>query len=108
MRTAVTSELPVPVVSEKADTSAAVEMTFGLDVNAAGWAAWQQWTTYDLVDGSLPFTVEIPWGTEHPIVSARLNGGWQAERLDSSRWAITGGVEIDRASLPRFSGGASA
>lgn len=108
MRTALTGELPVPMVSRKADTSAPVEMDFALDVAGDGWAAWQQWTTYDLVDGSLPFTVFIPWGLAQPLVTARLLGGWSANRLDSFRWQISGTFEIERATLPRFSGGVSA
>jgi len=108
MRTALTSDMPVPMVSRKADTSAPVEMDFALDVANDGWAAWQQWTTYDLVDASLPFTLFIPWGTVEVQARARLIGGWTAERLDSFRWQINGTFEIERASLPRFSGGASA
>lgn len=108
MRTALSDSLPVPVVSRKSDTSACVEMDFAIDVPNDGWAAWQQWTTYDLVDGSLPFTIPIPWGTAQPFVTARLLGGWTAARLDSLRWQISGAFEIERATLPRFAGGASA
>lgn len=108
MRTTLSGSQPVPQVSRTADTSASVEMDFGLDVPNTGWAAWQQWTTYDLVESSLPFTLAIPWGSVQPIVTARLLGAWRAARLDSLRWLISGTLEIDRATLPRFSGGISA
>lgn len=108
MRTALSDSLPGPMVSRTADTSAPVEMDFGLDVPETGWTAWQQWTTFDLVDSSLPFTLAIPWGIGQAIVTARLLGGWRAARIDSLRWLISGTLEIDRATLPRFSGGVSA
>jgi hypothetical protein len=107
-RTALTANLPVPMVSKKADTSAPVEMTFALDVDAAGFAAWQQWWAYDLNDGALPFLIFIPWGGDQPQVRARLVGEWQAQRIDSLRWQIGATMQIDRDTLPRFSGGAHA
>jgi hypothetical protein len=105
-RTALTVSLPTPTVSRKADTSACIEMEFGIDVTNAGWAAWQQWTSFDLLDCSLPFTIYIPWGEVQPQVRARLLGGWSASRIDSMRWQIGGLMEIERSSLPPFSGGA--
>jgi hypothetical protein len=108
MRTALSGSLPVPVVSRKADTSAPLEMSFGLEVSEAGWRAWQQWVTYDLADGSLPFYFFLPWGTVQPRVRARLIGSYQAVRIGGARWAISGVMQIERESLPRFSGGALA
>jgi len=108
MRTAITGNLPVPMVSEKADTSAPLEMSFAIDVDEAGFTAWQQWWTFDLFDGSLPFLIFIPWGTEQPRVRARLIGPWTATRIDSFRWSVSATMQIDRDSLPRFSGGAYA
>jgi hypothetical protein len=107
-RTAMTQGLPVPMVSEKADTSAPVEMNFALDVDNAGARAFEAWWTYDLHDGALPFLIYIPWGTEQPRVRARIMGEWQASRLDSFRWKISATMQIDRDTLPRFSGGAHA
>lgn len=107
-RTATSSSLPSPVVSRKADTSAPVEIAFAIDVDDAGRRAWEQWTTYDLFDSSLPFTMFLPWGTVQPRVRARLLGTWQMTRQASGRWTISGQLEIDRFTLPRFSGGALA
>ena len=108
MRTAITDGLPVPFVSRKADTSAPVVMAFGIEVDEAGMAAWLQWYTVDLADGSLPFTLPLPWGTTQIIAHARLSGNWTATQLDTDQWAIHGTAQIDRATLPRYSGGANA
>jgi hypothetical protein len=108
MRTAVTANLPVPFVSRKGDTSAPVVLAFGIEVDSAGYSAWVQWYTYDLADGSLPFTLPLPWGTSQIVARARLSGNWYATRAANNRWAINGTAEIDRASLPHFSGGANA
>ena len=108
LRTALTADVPVPMVSRKADTSAPVEFSFGLDVDDAGLAAWVQWYEFDLADGSLPFVLPIPWGTVVAQTHARLVGGWTATRIDSFRWSIGATAQIERASLPRFSGGAYA
>lgn len=108
LRTQLSGSLPMPAVSRKADTSAPVQLNFELDTDEAGFRAWEQWTTYDLFDGSLPFVIPIPWGTVTAQVHARLLDAWQAQRIDSFRWSINGLMEIDRASLPRFSGGAYA
>lgn len=108
MRTAVTASLPLPWVSRKADTSAPLLLSFGIDVTQAGWTAWQQWVAYDLADGVLSFTIYLPWGTANPRVRARLMGEWRAERQDGERWVITGTMELERWTLPRFSGGANA
>ena len=107
-RTAMTESLPVPMVSRKADTSAPVEMSFALDVTNAGARAFEQWWTYDLHDGALPFWIFIPWGTEQPRVRARIIGPWTAQRIDSFRWKIAATMQIDRDTLPPFSGGAYA
>lgn len=108
MRTALTSALPSPMVSRKGDTSAPLEMTFAIDVSETGWRAWQQWVTYDLADGVLPFYLFLPWGVAQPRVRARLMGPYQAQRLDAGRWSVAGALQIERESLPRFSGGALA
>lgn len=108
MRTAITNEIPVPAVSRKGDTSASVELSFAIDVDNAGFAAWHQWWTYDLFDGVLPFSMFIPWGSGSQKIRARIVGQWQAARLDSLRWQISAVMHIDRDSLPRFSGGANA
>jgi hypothetical protein len=107
-RTELSSGLPVPMVSRKGDTSACVELGFTLEVDDAGRAAWEQWVTYDLFDGSLPFTMAIPWGATQAQIRARLAGDWQARRLAGGRWQIAAAMEIERNSLPRFSGGAYA
>lgn len=108
MRTALTEVMPNPPVSRKADTSASLELGFALDVSDAGRRAWEQWVTYDLVDGSLPFSIYLPWGTEQPSVHARLVGEWESTLVPGGRWTITGAMEIERGTLPRFSGGAHA
>jgi len=108
LRTQLTETRPVPMVSRKGDTSAPLEMQFALDVTNAGARAWEAWWTYDLHDGSLPFLIFIPWGTEQPRVRARIVGQWTGVRLDSFRWRINATMQIDRDSLPRFSGGAHA
>jgi hypothetical protein len=108
MRTQVTASLPLPWVSRKGDTSAPLQLSFGIDVTDAGWRAWQQWVTFDLADGVLSFTIYLPWGTANPRVRARLMGEWRAERQDAARWQISGTMELERWTLPRFSGGANA
>jgi len=107
MRTAVTASLPTPWVSRKADTSAPLLLAFGINVTDAALAAWMQWVTYDLADGVLSFTLELPWGTLLPTVRARLMGAWRADR-DGVRWQVSGQMELERWTLPRFSGGAYA
>lgn len=108
MRTQLSASLPTPVVSRKADTSAPVQVGFELDMDDAEFRAWEQWTTYDLFDASLPFSIWLPWGTAQMQAHARLIDAWQATRIDSFRWTVSGLMEIDRASFPRFSGGAHA
>jgi hypothetical protein len=108
LRTALTESRPSPMVSRKADTSAPVELKFALDVTDAGMGAWEQWWAYDLHDGALPFYIFIPWGTGEQRVRARIMGGWNAQRSSSTRWKIDALMQIDRDSLPRFSGGAHA
>lgn len=108
MRNVVSSELPVPAVSRKGDTSAPLVLQFALDVTEAGMRSWQQWVVNDLADGALSFTVFLSWGTQQPRVRARLLGEWKAQRFDSFRWSIAAQMEIERWTLPRFSGGANA
>lgn len=108
LRTQLSATLPSPLISRKADTSAAVQINFELDMDNVQITAWQQWTTYDLFDASLPFVIPIPWGTVIVGAHARLLEAWQATRVDSLRWSVTGVMEIERASLPPFSGGLSA
>lgn len=108
MRTQVSASLPEPFVSRKADTSAPVNLSFAINVSEAGWRSWQQWVTYDLADGSLSFLIYLPWGEQTPQVRARLIGQWVAVRDDGGRWSISGAMEIERWTLPRFSGGAHA
>jgi hypothetical protein len=108
MRTQVSASLPIPWVSRKGDTSAPLQLQFAIDVDDPGFRAWQQWWTYDLADGSLSFTLYLPWGTRQPRVRARLMNAWRAQRLDSARWTIAGVMELERWTLPRFSGGAHA
>lgn len=108
MRTAITVGLPVPFVSRKGDTSAPVELAFGIELDEVGFDAWVQWYTYDLADGSLPFTLPLPWGTEQITARACLVAGWSAAHIAAGRWAVSGTMQIERASLPRFSGGAHA
>lgn len=106
MRTQLTASLPQPFISRRADESAALDLAYAISVDDNGWRAWQQWTTYDLYEGSLPFTMWIPWGTEQAQVRARLSGPWEARRSDNLNWKITGDLQIERESLPRWSGGA--
>jgi hypothetical protein len=108
MRTQVTASLPLPWVSRKGDTSAPLVVRFAIDVDEAGWRAWQQWVTYDLADGVLSFYIYLPWGTVQPRVRARLIDEWRAECQDAGRWLIAGVMELERWTLPRFSGGANA
>ena len=108
MRTILTTTLPQPMISRKADTSAPVELSFALDVDRAGFASWQQWWTFDLNDGALPFLMFIPWGEGQAQVRARIVGPSLATRIDSFRWSVGATMQIDRDSLPRFSGGAYA
>jgi hypothetical protein len=108
MRTILTANMPQPMVSRKADTSAPVEFQFGLDLDRAGFAAWSQWWTFDLNDGQLPFTMFIPWGEGEALIRARIVGPWSATRIDSMRWSLAATMQVDRDSLPRFSGGAYA
>ena len=106
MRTQLSASLPMPMVSRKADTQAPLELVFALDMNDNGFRAWQQWVVHDLADGVLPFTVFLPWGTQQPRVRARLVGGWSATSDGAGRWRVGGVMEIERETLPRFSGGA--
>lgn len=108
MRTILTTTIPQPNVSRKADTSAPVELNFGIEVDRAGFAAWSQWWTFDLNEGALPFRMFIPWGEGETRIRARIVGPWVATRIDNFRWAVGGTMQIDRDSLPRFSGGANA
>jgi hypothetical protein len=108
MRTVLTASLPLPMFSRKGDTAAPVMLAYTLDVDDAGMAAWEQWYAVDLFDGTLPFTMYLPWGLQQPRVRARLMGNWSATRVDLVRWNITGSMEVERESLPRFSGGALA
>lgn len=108
LRTVLSGSLPVPFVSRKGDTAAPLELDFSINVDEAGRAAWEQWFTYDLFDGTLPFTFYLPWGTGQPRVRGRLLGAWTAVRQSGGRWSISGTVEVERESLPRFSGGALA
>lgn len=107
LRTTLTASLPAPFVSRKADTSAPVQVGFTIELTSRQLQAWLQWFTYDLNDGALPFTMFITWGTVQRQVRCRLVGDWQGQRLDSMRWNISAALEIERESLPRFSGGVS-
>lgn len=106
MRTVCTDALPAPIVTRTGDVSAPVQMGFGLQLSDAQFRSWSQWTTYDLNDGSLPFTMHIPWGTEQPLVRCRLIQSWVAHRINSQTWNVRGTMEIERESLPLWSGGA--
>ena len=105
LRTQLSASMPAPFVSRAADQAAPLEVTFGIEVSEAGFRAWQQWFTYDLYDGSLAFTMFLPWGTKQPEVHCRLSSDWTAQRLDANRWHVAGAMQIERESLPRFSGG---
>jgi len=106
LRTQLSGSFPAPFLSRSADSSAPIELSFGLDMSDAQFRAWQQWYVYDLNDGSLPFSMFLPWGTEQPSVRCRLLGDWSANRVRGDRWQVGGAIEIERESLPRFSGGA--
>lgn len=106
LRTQLSASLPAPFVSRSADQSAPVELMFMLEMNEAEFRSWQQWFTYDLNEGSLPFAMWMPWGTQQVQVTCRLTADWVARHLDQMRWQVSGVMEIERASLPRFSGGA--
>lgn len=106
LRTQLSASLPSPFLSRAADSSAPLELSFALEMTDGGFASWIQWTTYDLYDGSSAFTMYLPWGTQQPRVRARLLGAWNALRTANSTWEVSGAMEIERASLPRFSGGA--
>ena len=107
LRTALSGSLPAPFVSRTADVSAPLEVRFALEMGNAAFAAWEQWYVYDLHDGALPFQMFLPWGTAQPSIRARLLGDWSARRTpDALRWMVNGALEIERESLPKFSGGA--
>lgn len=106
LRTQLSASLPAPFLSRKADTAAPVQLTFTIQLSSKQLRAWEQWYAYDLADGSLPFTMFLAWGTTQPHLRCRLIGNWQGQRLSSLQWRISGGIEIERESLPRFSGGA--
>lgn len=108
MRTVTSASLPLPWVSRKGDTSAPLVVSFAVDMSDAGFRAFQQWFTYDLADGVLSFTLYLPWGLLQPQVRARLTSEWRAERQDAGRWLLSGTMELERWTLPRFSGGANA
>ena len=105
LRTHLSGSLPAPFLSRKGDTSAPVEFDIGLDMDDATFHAWEQWFSYDLFDGALPFTIFLPWGTEQPKVRVRFIAAWQAQRLEGARWSVSATLEIERESLPLFSGG---
>jgi hypothetical protein len=105
MRTQLSASLPAPFVSRAGDSSAPIDLRFGVEMTTAELRAFEQWFTYDLQDGSLPFTMFLPWGTQQPQVKCRLAEQWVAQRLDAQRWQVSGRMEIERESLPRFSGG---
>ena len=105
MRTAVSATFPAPFVSRTADTSAPVELDFALEMDDGEFRAWQQWYEFDLNDGSLPFTMSLPWGTELPQVRCRLMANWEGQSIDSRRWSVRGRMQIEREGLPEFSGG---
>jgi hypothetical protein len=106
MRTQISASLPAPLVSRAADASAPVSLRFQIDMSHAEFRSWEQWFTYDLFDGSLPFVMFLPWGTQQPRVRCRLADAWSARRELGDRWSVSGVIEIERESLPRFSGGA--
>jgi len=106
MRTVCTDALPAPIVTRTGDVSAPVQLTFGIRLTDAQFRAWSQWVTYDLNDGSLPFTMYVPWGTEQILVRCRLIESWAAGRMNSHTWQVRGAMELERESLPLWSGGA--
>lgn len=106
LRTQMSASLPAPFLSRSADQAAPIELRFTLDMSVAQFASWQQWYTYDLNDGSLPFVMYLPWGTQQPRVRCRLVEAWDARRVLGDRWTVAGLMEVERESLPRFSGGA--
>jgi hypothetical protein len=106
LRTQLTASLPQPFVTRRADESAPLQLDYTIEVDDDGFRAWEQWTTYDLNDGSLPFTMFLPWGPEQPQVRCRLNGPWHAQHQDNVRWKISGAMQIEREGLPLWSGGA--
>ena len=105
MRTQLSAALPAPFVSKKADQSAPVELAFSILLNDDNFKSWIQWVTYDLNDGSLPFTMFLNWGTVQPRVRCLLMEAWTAQRLNSWNWTVSGRLQIDRSNLPAFSGG---
>lgn len=105
LRTQLSASLPAPFLSRKADMSAPVELDFSAEMTDGEFRAWEQWFTYDLYDGTLPFTMFLPWGPVQPQVRCRLVSAWQAQRLEGARWKVNGVMEIERESLPRWSGG---
>ena len=106
LRTVLTASVPMPIITRKGDTQAPLEFQFTLDLSQAQYRAWEQWTTYDLSDGALPFTIDLPWGTEVTTMRARLAQPWAAQLTVDQRWLVSGSMEIERESLPPYSGGA--
>jgi len=47
----------------------------------------------------------LPWGTAQPSARCRLIGDWTARRVLGDHWNVGGMLEVERESLPRFSGG---
>lgn len=106
MRTQLSASLPAPFMSRRADESKPVELDFAIALDDNGMRAWEQWFTYDLWDGTLPFTMFLPWGDAQPQVRCRLVDLWTAQRVNSVQWRLGGRMQIERESLPRWSGGA--
>lgn len=106
MRTQVSASMPAPFVSRSADASAPIVLRFSIDLDKAGLAVWEQWYTFDLHEGTLPFTMFLPWGDAQPQVRCRLLNAWRGQRMNSVRWMISGHLQIEREGLPAWSGGA--
>lgn len=106
MRTVCTDALPAPIVTRTGDVSAPVQFSFAIQLSDGEFRAWVQWVTYDINDGALPFTMYVPWGPDQVMVRCRLIESWVASRMNSQTWTVRGAMELERESLPLWSGGA--
>jgi len=97
-RTLVTADL-VPRRSKTSDVRAPINAKFLVIQTSAQHSAFVQWHKFDLGCGALPFSIVLWLWNHHREVRARLHGPWQANRINSLNYQLTGTMEIERESL---------